>query len=207
VPAAVIKVPTTIDFGSIGVGESSNKSLQIQNKGAAVLSGSVNVGAPANGFALLTSSFSVPAHGTQTLSISFSPTAIGSDTATLAVSSNDETNPTMKVILRGRAGTGELKVPHALTFSSEVGHTQIMVLNLQNSGPSPLMGTVTGSLSGDPEFDLSGVPMPVFIPPGGHHAVYITFTPTSKGHTSTGTVNISIDGQDPATVNLQGTGK
>jgi uncharacterized protein (TIGR03437 family) len=105
--APVISVTSSLDFGTVGIGQSKNLDVTVGNTGNVALTVTSLTIAKAGGtnstFAVVTPStpFTVSPGGQQIVNLQFSPAAAGSQTATLTIASNDPANPSATVALTG----------------------------------------------------------------------------------------------------------
>ncbi|MDQ1331893.1 MAG: Choice-of-anchor protein, partial [Thermodesulfobacteriota bacterium] len=101
---ADISTPTSLDFGSIKIKESVEKTIIVTNKGTATLMvAKVEVvGADASAFKVETSRFKVNPSKVYKLEVNFKPTAQRSFTATLKIYSNDPDTTVKEISLRGK---------------------------------------------------------------------------------------------------------
>lgn len=75
--AGIAVGPASLDFGSIQLGTSSQRTLYVTNTGGGTLTGSASVGAP---FAILSGgSYSLGANQSQAVVVGYSPTAVGAN--------------------------------------------------------------------------------------------------------------------------------
>ena len=122
-----IVVPATLDFEQVVVGSSRDKTLTVQNTGAATLSVTNVVSGNVPLFTVTSpTTFSVPPNGSSNITIRFSQFGVGQQSGALTISSNDPDQPQVQVQMRGEGvntqpppgGTEELKTDDG---SPEVG--------------------------------------------------------------------------------------
>jgi|GEM_PF-3330912 len=124
--------PKSVNFGSIGIGGTSNtKTITIKGKGYLTVNSITLTGANASEFSQTNNCSSLPPDGSCTINATFNPTSSsGKKSATISVSSNDPKKPTVNVKLSGQAapkvsveGTwdikGKMKVKVSLQGQSE----------------------------------------------------------------------------------------
>jgi len=86
VPPSLSVTPTSLDFGSVKVGSTADRTIVVQNTGGGKLTGSVSVVPP---FHIISGgSFTLPLGATQTVEVRFSPTATGVFAADVSLTSN-----------------------------------------------------------------------------------------------------------------------
>ena len=134
--------PTKVDFGKVRIGSSVSAKIKVANAGTAELRGTT---VPINN-----ARFSVepegdftldPGPGTKELTVKFSPSRPGDQTGVLPIASNDPSNPTVIVHLRG-SGVGFPRIvvePTKLDFGKvTVGSPSDLPLTVRNTGSVPL---------------------------------------------------------------------
>ncbi len=103
-PTPDIRVSTTlIDFGEVGVGQSSQLPLIIYNDGGATLQVS-NIDIIPSGpqFAVSNTNITINPSGQTTVYVTFIPGSVGDKTATLSIISNDPDESPVQVDLEGK---------------------------------------------------------------------------------------------------------
>jgi len=99
-PPQISVTPTSLNFGSVGVGDSADQTFTVQNTGGGTLTGSAGTTAP---FSVVSGSpFSIDAGASNFVVVRFSPTATGTFTRNVTFTSNALTSP----ISQGVTGTG-----------------------------------------------------------------------------------------------------
>jgi hypothetical protein len=74
--------PSTLDFGSVEVGSTADRTFTVKNNGSGTLSGSASVSAP---FSIVSGgSYSLGSGASQTVTVRYSPTAVGSHSRTVS---------------------------------------------------------------------------------------------------------------------------
>ena len=205
-PGTLAANPTSLAFGNVQIGNSTNLSETLSNTGGtSVTISQANV----TGAVFSTSGLNVPitltAGQSVTFTATFAPTGAGAVSGTLSVISN-ASNSTLNVALSG-TGTapGTLAVsPTTLSFGNvAVGSSAALNGSLTASGASV---TVTSASISNGEFGLSGISLPATLGAGQSAAFTITFTPQASGATS-GTLSfVSNASNSPATETMTGTG-
>ncbi len=168
------------DFGSVTVGNTGSRMIQISNSGDATLTGSFSVGSP---FSVSPNSFSIGAGEVQNFTVNFSPGSEGTATTTLFVYSNDP-NGTRTASLQGFGYVPRPVIdiqPTSLSFGvTSLGDSLNRSVVIRNTGDATLLMrdlSVTGPFSLSPT-GLSD------IAPGGSSTVAVTFRPVSRGPAS-----------------------
>jgi hypothetical protein len=100
--------PTSLNFGSVGYGQSATRTLTVRNLGTAPLMvNSFNLnGSPAFSVISPQTPFNVPSNGQQMVTLRFAPTpnTPGVQMATLTINSNDPDEAKVSVSLTGTGG-------------------------------------------------------------------------------------------------------
>jgi len=103
-PPDISVAQTTLDFGSVKVGEKVTKTLKIGNNGTGDLMITLS-GLEGTGFRIQgNSSVTIKAKKNYSLKVLFTPKSAGLETATLSMISNDPDTPTLEISL---SGTGQ----------------------------------------------------------------------------------------------------
>jgi photosystem II stability/assembly factor-like uncharacterized protein len=197
-------VPTALNFGSVNVGQSSDKKLQIHNDGNALLH-VTSITSTSSMFMVL-NSFSVPPGGMVEVTVRFAPTSAGVKTGTITITSDDPDEPTTPVSVQGigiQTVPDIRVVPTALNFDSvNVGSSLEKKFQMHNDGNALLQ--VSSIASNSSQFVI---PQKYNVQPGSMVEITVRFTPTSAG-TKAGTITItSNDPDEPTTpVSVQGIG-
>lgn len=205
-PVADINLdPSSLDFGTVTVGNTSTLTSQIQNLGTADLevtaigptggtSAEFSVSAPAT-------PFTIAVGGSQAISVTYAPTDATTDTGAIAIDSNDPDEPTVELALSGTGTTPSVcdivVNPLLLDFGSVVEGTATTLSTSVSNGGSADCTVDSLVVSGDPEFALgAGAPAtPFTLGPGGSSDVPVTYSPPAPG-THSGT--LTIGSNDPA---------
>src|SRR5262249_20790995 len=99
-------LPTSIAFGSVGVGQTASRSITIINFGASALNVTaltITGGATSN-FAIPPPNpapFSVAGQSVGSITVNFAPTSVGAKSDSVVIASNDPVNPQVTVSLTG----------------------------------------------------------------------------------------------------------
>lgn len=184
-----------VDFGSVTVNNTGDKTFTLQNTGTTALSvtGLTLTGTNAGQFSITnpaSSTFDIPAGGIQQVTIRFKPTAEGWESAYFTIVNNaDNASPSKVIILNGNGSLAPTKtlnvVPNDLwNYGTALLNTDNdKIFTLQNSGSVALSVTgltLTGTNAG--QFVITTPANGNFdIPAGGTQQVNIRFKPTAEG--------------------------
>lgn len=218
---------STVDFGKIKPGQSSERELRIANTGTAPLEirKLVISGAHASKFSVQSSmgSWSVPPRQSITLPLRFLPLANGDFAATLDFESNLPVSPRLSIALQGSAfaqtlfpeitveqtGAGSINDGAATHFGTmKTGSTEASILyTIRNTGQAPLTGisiSITGPHAKD--FILKVKPR-ALLAPGASTRFRIAFQPSATGRRAAALRIASNDAdENPFDIRLSGTG-
>ena len=202
--------PTSINFGSVSVGQSATNYVRVANNGTSDLNVSVFVtaGTP---FTVSPSSFTLRPGQFQTLIVTFAPTEKGSFSSALTIISDDKNTPKVVVSLIGDTGP-EFPLyysPSILNFGKlAINTTYEKILKVFNTSSNIVNVSIyIQNLNGGNAFSLpSSYPTSFEMGPGEIRQIPVRFLPTEKVYysaliylvTNTGTARISImgDGAD-----------
>ncbi len=140
--------PTALDFGSVTVGSTADRTLTVRNVGNAPLTVTgMTLDNPRFTIVSPSTPFTVNAGGQQTVTVRFAPTSVGPQSGTLRIQSNDPDEATVSVSVTGQ-GVGTQPPPSGRTLSvpnasGEPGRTATIAINLSDgSGISALSFTL-----------------------------------------------------------------
>lgn len=181
----------TIDFGSVEVGSSAQRTFTISNTGAGDLTGLTTtwVGNSAGKFvASAFGSTTVAPESNTTLTVTFSPTANGVQTGTLRIASNDSDENPFEIDVTANGATPEIAIENqgaslidgtsALNFDLA---NPVISLTIRNSGDSNLSG-IAVSIDGTDASDFSAGSVGAnTLLPGESTTVEITFSSEAMG--------------------------
>ncbi|HET6930587.1 MAG TPA: choice-of-anchor D domain-containing protein [Candidatus Acidoferrum sp.] len=198
--------PTSLSFGSVGVGSNSTKTVVFSNTGTAAIQISTisvsGTGFSANG---ITAPLILNPAATATLNVVFAPTAGGSASGSVTVTT-DQLHSPMTISLTGIGAVPGLSItPTSFVFGSLVdGQTKSQTFTLTNTGSASLtISQVSVSGTG---YSLSGLTTPSTIAAGATATFGVLFAPTTVGSFS-GTITIASNAPgSPLTVALSGSG-
>jgi hypothetical protein len=204
---------SSLDFGTVTVGQTADRDLVLRNTGAATLQvGALEIAAP---FRVITPSapFIVAAGSSATVTVRFSPSTAGVQSGQLTVVSSDPRSPRAAVSLTGSGAGSSTTVtpltmsPTTLDFGSVAAGTwRDLTVTLTNPGGSPVQVTSAGSTN--PAFSVAGPSLPLAVAAGASVTVTIRFAPSAAGNqsggmlliTSAGALSLSVAGTGAAPV-------
>jgi hypothetical protein len=204
-PGMLAANPTSLPFGSVQVGNSSNKSETLTNTGgSAVTLSQANVTGAGFSVSGLTLPATLSSNQSVTFTVTFAPTSAGSASGTVSIVS-DASNPSLSIALSG-TGTalGQLAVsPTTLSFGNVVvGSSSSLNGTLNATGAAVTISS--DSIAN--EFTLSGISLPVTVAAGSSASFTVTFTPKSSGAAS-GSLSFTSNATNSPTVqSLAGSG-
>ncbi len=206
-------VPTSINFGSVPLGQSAGPYYSVVSNPNAVpisLSNYVFGGANPSDFTLFRAPVTIPPGGKDSVGIIYTPQASGSQTATLTFSSNGALPPTVTLNL---SGTGVLPV---VSYSSNAMFRGVNTELTDTSGVQYLYVNSTGlvplKITRVTFFGLNAnnyfvSHLPGSIPVGGVDSIGVRFVPSVEGQPDAHMVVTSNAGNIPSdTVGLFGVG-
>lgn len=201
-----LKAPSSLNLGRVLIGSSQTQLLTLSNSGGSSLTIS---GATLNGAGFRVSGLSfpyaLPAGNSATLSVIFDPTGTGTANATLSLNSNaSDASVAVALSGTGTSPTGTLAVtPGAVSFGRvNVGTSQSQKGIVSASGGSV---TLSSASSGNAQFTLGGLALPLTIAAGQSVSFTVTFAPKATGNAS---ANLSFfsSGARSVTETASGTG-
>ena len=199
--------PTSLNFGSVQVGNSSTLSETLTNTGGS----SVTITqANPTGAGFSTSGLSLPltltAGQSKTFSVIFAPQSAGSVSGNLAIISN-ASNRTLNIPLTGSGVTqGTLSAnPTSLNFGSvQIGNSKTLSETLTNTGGSSL--TISQATASGAGFSITGINPPITLTAGQSFTFSAIFAPTATGSAS-GSISVVSNGSNPnLSISMSGTG-
>ena len=209
-PAPQISLSSSsVQFGTVGIGSTSNLNLTISNTGNADLTVSVIslTGAEFSVSGITTPKTIVAGQSAQ-LGLSFQPKVGGAAAATLSITSNDPANPTMSVALAGTGSTatfGQLQAnPASASFGSvNAGGNATQQIILNNTGTAAVqISSIAASGAG---FSVNGITTPFTLNATATATLNVVFAPTTGGSAS-GSVTVTSNATNsPLTISLSGT--
>jgi centrosomal CEP192-like protein/HYDIN/CFA65/VesB family protein len=205
-PGALAANPTTLAFGSVQVGNSTNLSETLTNTGGSTITISQ---ANLTGAAFSISGLAVPlnltANQSVTFTATFKPTSAGAASGSLSVVSN-ASNPQLNIALSGTGTTaGRLTVsPTSLSFGNVVVGSSASLGGTLTASGAPV--TVSPASTNSSEFVLSGISLPATLAAGQSATYTVTFTPGASGAASASLSFSSNASNSPAVETMTGTG-
>lgn len=115
--------PASLDFGSVNVNATLDRTLTVRNTGTAALNITGITSNNARFSVTSATSFTVAPGGQQIVTVRFAPTAAGVQTGTLTVASNDPAKPSVTVSLNG---TGATQGGDLVTLTSGVAYNDTL---------------------------------------------------------------------------------
>ena len=208
-PAPQISLSSTsVQFGTVGIGSTSNLSLTISNTGTADLTLSVvSVTGAEFGVSGITTPKTITAGQSVLAGLSFHPTTSGATTGTLTMTSNDPTSPTTTVTLGGTGSAatfGQLQAnPTSLAFGSvNAGSNVTKQISLSNTGTAAVQ--ISSIAANGPGFSANGITTPFTLAAAATALLNVVFAPTTGGNV-TGNVTVTSDATNsPLTISLAG---
>jgi hypothetical protein len=190
--------PTTMSFGTVGVGTSKTATGTLTNSAsyAVALSQAKITG---TGFQIggLTVPRTLNPGQSTSYSITFAPQSSGTVSGNLAITSNAP-NSLLNISLSGSGATGgQISAnPASLSFGSvTMGSSKSLSETLNNSGTAAVtISQIAPSGSG---FSFTGINPPVTLSPGQNFTFTVTYKPTTSG-TSTGALSVTSNATNSA---------
>jgi len=199
--------PSSINFGSVQIGNQPTASATLSNTGTASLTVS-QATLTGTGFTMSGLSLPLTLGGGQStaFSVTFAPQSPGGASGNVAFTSN-ASDSTLNFPLSGTGVTqGKLTAnPASLAFGNvQVGTSTSLTETLSNSGGTSL--TISAAAASGPGFSLSGLALPLTLTPGQSTSFTVVFDPAASGAVS-GSVNITSTASDSSlSIALSGTG-
>jgi Abnormal spindle-like microcephaly-assoc'd, ASPM-SPD-2-Hydin/Protein of unknown function (DUF1573) len=210
-PAPQISLSSSsVQFGTVGTGSTSNLSLTISNLGNADLTISV-VSIVGTQFSVsgITTPKTIPAGQSALVGLTFQPTAAGAATGNLTITSNDPANPTLTVTLAGTGSAatfGQLQAnPTSVSFGTvSTGSNATQQVILSNTGTAAVqISSIAASGTG---FSVNGITAPFTLNAATTATLNVVFAPTTGGSASGSVTVTSNANNSPLTIPVTGTG-
>jgi photosystem II stability/assembly factor-like uncharacterized protein len=204
----LLAVNADLAFGTVCVGQSATRVVQIFNVGSSDLHiSSFTRVSGSTDFAIISgpqTPVTVPPGEEIDYTIRFSPTAAGSETATFQINSDDPNQPALQLQASGFGATTAIAVTGSTDFGNVCpGTSAERTISVCNVGACDLH--VTSASLSCPDFTLVNNPFPATVSPDSCLNLVIRFTPTSPGPKSC-TLTISSDDPNNPVINLTVTG-
>ncbi|HSH16963.1 MAG TPA: choice-of-anchor D domain-containing protein, partial [Verrucomicrobiae bacterium] len=202
--------PTSVDFGDVIVGNTSNQAVMLTNTG----NGSLTITA-ANvtgaGFSInppLALPLTLTPGQSTNLTVRFAPAAAGSVNGSISLASNASNSPT-NVALAGNGVAQVLRLgvnPTNVDFGDVgVGSTSSQSVTMTNTGNQSL--TVTAANVAGAGFSINPpLALPLTLTPGQSSNFTVQFAPTATGNVAGAVSLVSNATNSPTTVTLAGNG-
>jgi hypothetical protein len=198
--------PTSLSFGAVATGTTTQKQITLTNTGTAAvkISSISSVGAGVTTSGITTPATLNPSQNA-TLTVSFDPTAAGGTTGTITIVSNAGNSPLTIPVTGSGAQAGLAISPASFNFGSVVdGQTKSQTITITNTGTAGL--TVASLSENGSAYSVSGLVTPATIPAGSTATFSVLFAPSTAGSLS-GTVSmVSNAPNSPNVLALSGTG-
>ena len=182
---AVASNPTSLAFGNVQVGNSTNLSETVTNSGGSPIT--INqANATGAGFSIsgLTLPMTLNANQSVTFTATFAPTGASAASGNLAIIST-ASNSTLNIALSGTgtAAAGQLTVsPANLSFGNVTVGTGATQNGSVAASGSPV--TISSASISSAAFAVTGISLPVTLAAGQSANFIVTFTPQSSGAAS-----------------------
>ena len=198
--------PTSLAFGSVQVGNSTNLSETLTNTGgSAVTISQANLTGAMFAISGLTLPQTLNPNQSVTFTATFTPTGAGAANGSLSVVSTASNSPLTIALSGTGTSAGALAVsPTSLSFGNVVVGTSASLSGSLAASGAPVTVQPTSPSNG--EFVLSGISLPQTIPAGQSATFTVTFTPQSSGATSASLSFPSNASNSPAVLSMTGTG-
>ncbi len=205
-PGTLASNPTTIAFGNVQAGTTTNLSETLTNTGgSSVTISQANLTGALFSISGLTLPLTLTANQSVTFTASFAPSSAGVVSGGLSVVSN-ASNSTLNVAFSGTGtSAGQLTVsPTSLSFGNvTTGSSSALNGSVTASGTSI---TISSASLNNGEFVLSGISLPTTLAAGQSTPFTVTFTPQASGATSASLSFSSNASNSSAAEAMTGTG-
>jgi copper(I)-binding protein len=197
-PMPVIAVQqTAVNFGTVEVGQTGQRTITIMNTGTAPLE-VTGIESDVSGLTFTPSMFTLAPNGSRTVTITFPSSTAGTFSGNITISSNDPNRATrtlsVSVIVQAAPAPVLVVGEPAIDFGSiDAEKTAQQTFTIENTGTAPL--EVTGI-----ESDVSGLtfdPVMFTLSPDSSATITITFPKPMEGEFS-GSINILSNDPDRA---------
>jgi len=201
--------PTSLNFGSVVMGNSSAQSVTITNIGnAGVTLSQASVTGAGYSITGLTLPLALAAGASNSFTLNFVPSAIGSAAGNVSLVSTASNSPVNLPLTGNGTATpvGQLTAsPTGMSFTNvTVGSNATQSISLSNTGNANLtISSITTSGTG---FSGSGITVPLTLTPGQSSTYSVQFAPTAAGSASGQVSFVSNASNSPTSVSMTGTG-
>lgn len=180
VPAGLSVEPVALSFGEVYFGERSDRRVQFENTGMAVVLSLEAVEVPGS-FTVTPAAFSVAPGGKQTVQVTFQPDAAGPVAGTIVFRAL-EGGLGAEVAVEGTGLVRQVRVAEKLDFG-KVRIGSLQTLPLVFSSESAALFEVTVDSPSDRAFSLT--PGSILLEPGSETTIAVTFSPQMRGPVET----------------------
>lgn len=182
--------PTNLDFGSVTVGGTSDRTFTITNTGTQALSGTVSEACDPFSIVSGGGAYTLAASEVRTVTIQYAPTSAGSHTCTIDTGPAACSDVTCAGSATGSSGGCQVS-PATLMFAlTSVNSFRVMEFYISNNGSSTISGTVS---QGDGPFEVMTGAGAYTLAQGQWRLVIVRFAPSAEGNYS-GTIDTGLEG-------------
>jgi Transmembrane protein 131-like N-terminal/Abnormal spindle-like microcephaly-assoc'd, ASPM-SPD-2-Hydin len=203
----LVFTPAKLRFGRVHIGRREFQQITVTNYGTSKVT-LLQVTGEQKDFKLIGLDFPVTLARGESLTFTgvFAPRSKG-DRSGIVGFVSDAPNVSSQVPMTGMGADDDQfsVVPATMNFGTvQVGSSGNLAGTLIAGDTQVTIGSATSS---SPEFILSGLPLPLTIPPGGSQGFWVTFVPQSSGSASATLTFVGASGEDPVVVeSLNGVG-
>jgi len=198
--------PLVVDFGSIQVGTTSQKSFRFTSCGNQVLTVSeISIDSGNHGYFDFTMQIDAPfdlgSGEAFDIELTYSPQGEGAHTGRVIISSNDPNAPEGWVDLIGRATSSPMCDIHVQPATVDFGSVPVagfsnQIITISNNGDSDCRISAIDGPTGSADFSLPTMPgLPMIVPPGEARQLTVKYQPGEAG-SDQATLTLVCDG-DP----------
>ena len=199
--------PSSLDFGSVQVGNSSSLSETLTNTGGtAVTISQATVSGAVFSLSGLSLPVSLAANQSVTFNVSFAPTTAGAASGAVSIVSSASNSPLSIVLFGTGLAAGALTAnPSSASFGNvTVGNNKTLSVSVSNTGGVAV--SISSAAASGSGFSFTGPTLPATLNPGQSATFSAIFAPTATGAAS-GTLAINSNASNPTlSVPLSGTG-
>ncbi|MGA8893611.1 MAG: choice-of-anchor D domain-containing protein [Anaeromyxobacteraceae bacterium] len=206
---AIAFSPATLDFGTVTIGNTQQRTAQVQNAGTATLTVTAVAACSGAGPEFTwdaATPFSVAPGQSAPVTVTYTPVDTDFHSACLAFSSNDPANPVANLGLTAQGASTPVPAvalsPASLDFMAvEVGKSSTLTSQVQDTGGATLTVSAIAACNGtSAEFTWSPQ-APFTVGAGQSQALAVTYAPTDAG-ADNGCLALTTDDPLHPTVNL-----
>src|SRR6202048_3303355 len=201
--------PSTVPFGNVSTGSTGTQTITLSNTGSASLTVSqTSVSGPGFSISGPTFPLTLASGQSSTLTAKFAPTVAGAASGTISLVSNGSNSPTVVALTgtgTGASSSSQLSVsPTSASFAVNVGSSQSQPVTVTNTGTATLSIT-QANVSGS-GFSVSGIALPLNLPPSQSSGFKVNFAPTAAGSVTGSVSLVSNPSSSPTLIALTGNG-